>query len=129
MFTLTLSTKKSVQSTTRGENDTKGGQWHSDLQLHNSKPWCCQGDDSKVKAALWEVCTESHPFAGASRHSEGKEHDEHTAGLDVFSLEVTPAEEALINKLKTNANIINAYLESSSQVSISLERGLLSIKL
>lgn len=58
----------------------------------------------------------------------GKEHDEHTAGLDVFSLEITPAEEALINKLKANANLIMLYLESSPQVSISLERGLLSVK-
>lgn len=91
-------------------------------------PWCCQGDDSKVMAALWDVCTEPHPFTGASRHSVGKEHAEHTAGLDVFSLEITPAEEALINKLKANANLINAYLESSPQVSISLERGLLSVK-
>lgn len=47
----------------------------------------------------------------------GKEHDEHTAGLDVFSLEITPAEEALINKLKANANLINALLgiQSTSQ--------------
>lgn len=117
-----------VRNTTRGENDAKGGQWHSNLQLHNSIPWCCRCADSKVKAALWEVHAESHPFTGASRHSVGKEHDEHTAGLDVFSLEITPAEEALINKLKANANPIKAYLESSPQVSISLERGLLSAK-
>lgn len=82
-----------------------------------SSTTACQCDDSKVKAALWEVCTESHPFAGASRHSVGKEHNEHTAGLDVFSLEITPAEEALINKLKANANLINALLgiQSTSQ--------------
>lgn len=81
-----------------------------------------------MKADLWEVFTESHPFAGASRHSVGKEHDEHTAGLDVFSLERTPAEEALIIKLKANPNLINAFLKPSPQVSISLGRGLLSVK-
>ena len=58
----------------------------------------------------------------------GKEHDEHTAGLDVFSLEIKAAGEAPINKLKANANLINRYLESSPQVSMSLEIGLVSVK-
>lgn len=68
---------------------------------------------AKVMAASWEIHTESHPFDDASRHSVGKEHDEHTAGLDVFFLEITAAGEAPINNLKANANFINPYLESS----------------
>jgi len=61
-------------------------------------------------------------------NSLGKEHDEHTAGLDVFSLGITAAEEAPINKLKANVNLINPYLESSPRVCILLEIGLLAVK-
>lgn len=83
---------------------------------------------AKVKAASWEIRTESHPFAGASRHTVGKEHNEHTAGLDVFSLEITAVGEAPINKLEAKADLINPYLESSPQVSMLLEIGLVSVK-
>lgn len=61
---------------------------------------------AKVMAASWEICAESHPFAGASRHSAGKEHNEHTAGLHVFSLETAAAGEAPVNKLKANVILL-----------------------
>lgn len=51
-----------------------------------------------------------------------------TTGLDVFSLEITAVEKALINMLKTNMNLINPYLEFCPEVIMSLEIGLVSIK-
>lgn len=53
--------------------------------------------------------------------SVGKGHDEHTAVWDVFSLEITAARGTPINKLKPNVNLINPYMESSPQNSISSE--------
>lgn len=79
----------------------------------------------KMMYALWEIHTESYPFAGASRHSVG---NEHTADLDVSSLEETAVWDALINKLKANMNLTNPYLEPSPQVSMSLQIGLVSVK-
>lgn len=83
---------------------------------------------AKVMAASWEIRAESHLFTCASRHSVGKEHSEPTAGLDVFSLEITVAGKAPINKLEANANLINPYLESSPQASMLLEIALVSVK-